>query len=58
MTVTISSAPIYRWCYRTERLPKMRALVPARELKKLDKQFGLDGTGKPPPKMNAQLGLL
>jgi hypothetical protein len=40
------------------RLPKMRALVPARELKKLDKQFGLDGTGKPPPKVNAQLGLL
>jgi len=40
------------------RLPKMRALVPARELKKLDRQFGLDGTGKPPPKVNAQLGLL
>ena len=39
------------------RLPKMRVLVPARELKKLDRQFGLDGSGKP-PKVNAQLGLL
>jgi hypothetical protein len=34
------------------RLPKMRALVPTRELKKLDRQFGLDGKGKPPLKVN------
>lgn len=40
------------------RLPKMRALVPARDLKKLDRQFGLDDTGKPPAKVNAQLGML
>jgi hypothetical protein len=38
------------------RLPKMRALVPASELKKLDKQFGLDG-GKLEPKVNGQLAL-
>jgi len=40
------------------RLPKMRALVPAGEHKKLDKQFGLDDSGKPPAKTNAQLDLL
>ena len=40
------------------RLPKMRALVPALDLKKLDRQFGLDDTGKPPAKVNTQLGLL
>ena len=35
------------------RLPKMREIVPKRELKKLDREFGLDGaepSGSPPPK--------
>jgi len=29
------------------KLPKMRALVPAQELRKLDKRFGLDGQDRP-----------
>ena len=32
------------------KLPKMRALVPSPELRKLDKRFGLDGQEEPPTK--------
>lgn len=39
------------------RLPKMRAIVPPRELKKLDRQFGLNG-GQPALQTDAQLELL
>lgn len=31
------------------KLPKMRALVPARELRNLDRRFGLDGQARPSP---------
>lgn len=40
------------------RLPKMRAIVPTRELAKLDKAFGLDGGANGRPPRNDQLGLL